>query len=209
MIKPLTFSLGLAIALGLSSVSLAGGHGKSMPSPQDPIPSAQVMPTGQDLGGCDGADVCGPVKHCKLFDLFKPKPACYTYEWVLKKKRVHSWPKLGGLFGKGCGDGCGDTACDACGGSILPSGQGPSPQGYAAPAPAPQSFGAPTNYATKQAYGAPAPQAYGVPAPVSAPQAQPMLQPVADPAAEPPTLPVTSPKAADAGGLLLLNPAGF
>ena len=49
MLKPLTLNVSLAIALGASSVVLAG-HGKSLPTPQGPIASAQeVSPSPQ---GC-------------------------------------------------------------------------------------------------------------------------------------------------------------
>jgi hypothetical protein len=134
MLKRLTLSLSLAIALGTCSLGVAGGHGKALPTAQGPIASGQcdVLPSPQGCGevacggGCGGGfempDICGALKGCfgKLKCL-KPKPACYTYEWVLKKKKVHS-----GLFGhKG---GCETPACDSCGTyaspQAWPSGQG-------------------------------------------------------------------------------------
>lgn len=197
--KPLTFSLSLAVACGLCSVSLAGGHGKSMPSAQGPAPSPQVVASAQSVG-CGGCDPCGPVKKChfslpKLPHFSLPK-LCHStsYEWVLKKKHSWSWSKGGGHHAA--------PACDSCG-VVMPSAQGgPSPQGtWAAPQAAP-IYGAPQ---AAPMYGAP--QA----APVSSGQAA--LAPIGDPAAEPPTLPRAAadeaPRQADAGGLLLLSPSGY
>ena len=119
MLKPLSLSVSLAVALGACGLSFAGGHGKSLPTAQCETPSAQsVVPSGQHIAdGC--GDACGPVKKkCDLFAKFcwKPKPACYTYEWVLKKKKVHNWS----LFGHK-NNGCGEESCDSCG--VTPSGQ--------------------------------------------------------------------------------------
>jgi hypothetical protein len=127
MLKPLTFSVSLALALGFCSLGMAGHH-SILPSGQCEYPSAQAAPSGQcDTGGC--GDVCGPVKRKhRLCDLFKHKPKCYTYEWVLKKKRC------GGLFNHG--NSCGQTSCDTCG--VTPSAQWASPQGeYGSPQGAP------------------------------------------------------------------------
>ncbi len=154
MLKPLTLSLSLAVALGFSSVSMAGIHDGcstcGLASPQGgPIASAQGPIAPCDLG-------CAPKK-CSLFSGLgghfsglhdKLKSALHppvTYEWVLKKKI---------LWGH---HGCGNTGgCDTCGGAApvyatgqvapAPSGQGgyaaPSGQGgYAAPQAAP-IFGA-------------------------------------------------------------------
>src|SRR5271166_4382785 len=143
MLKPLTLSLSLAVALGFCSVSMAGIHDGcstcGLASPQGgPIASAQC-----GIATCDTG--CGPKHslfsglgghfsglHCKLKAALHPP---VTYEWVLKKKRL--W---------GCGGGC-----NTCGGAatpvyatgqVAPSGQGgwaaPSGQGgYAAPQAAP------------------------------------------------------------------------
>jgi hypothetical protein len=230
MLKPLTLSLGLMLALGMTGVSKAGGHAK--PSPQDPIlasgQSAAVTPCEQSAGGgCD--DILGGAKkHCSLFDLFKRKPKCYTYEWVLKKKRVrHGLFGLGGGCGEGCGEGAG--ACDSCGGAIYPSSQDPavaSPQG--APYAAPQYLGTSQTYGAGQA--APVAHAYGAgqitpaaPMAVEAP-ADPSLTPPPAPRDAVPTIPsvpavpsvpgvpevpaVPAAPTADAGGLLYLSPAG-
>ena len=65
MLKPLTLSLSLVVALGASSVSMAGlfdGHHGVTASPQGVIASPQeIMPSAQcDTGGC--GDVCAPEK---------------------------------------------------------------------------------------------------------------------------------------------------
>jgi hypothetical protein len=118
MLKPLTFSVSLAVALGTCSLGMAG-HGKSLPSAQCEGPSAQcATPSPQGCG-----DVCGPVaKKCNLFSGLKHKPKCVEYEWVLKKKHHNPFK---GLFGhKG---GCGGDICGGCG-ETYASGQCPSPQ---------------------------------------------------------------------------------
>src|SRR5215471_20079379 len=107
MLKSLTLSLSLAVALGFSSVSMAGhGDGCSgcaLPSAQAaPCPSAQGP-----IATC--APSCAPKKchfeglkcqlsglHCRLKELCNPP---VTYEWVLKKKIC--W----GHHGGGCGGG--------------------------------------------------------------------------------------------------------
>jgi hypothetical protein len=233
MLKPLTMGLGLAVALGLSSVSLAGGHHKAMPSAQDPAPAVAspqgVLPTSQDVGaGCEDV-LAGPVKKgCGLLNLFKPKPKCYTYEWVLKKKRVRHG-LFGGLCGGGDNAGCGEPSCGSCG-DATPSAQWASPQGeLAAPQAMPAAQGpygaaqggygaAPAGqYLPTSAAGQYAPTAAGAPqllnsAPAAAPVAAPVVAPApaGDPALEPPP----PPRPADAektsavdDGLLLL-PAG-
>jgi hypothetical protein len=147
MLKPLTMSLGLGFALGMTSLGVAGHH-KAMPTAQGPAPSPQgVVASAQDVG-C--GDVCGPVKKgCGLFDLFKPKPKCYEYEWVLKKKRVHHF---GGLFGGHKGGGlCGGDTC----GEVYPSAQYPSAQGgpHAAPQGAYYGSGQYADYGSGQVTG--------------------------------------------------------
>ncbi|MFO0892662.1 MAG: hypothetical protein U0790_26405 [Isosphaeraceae bacterium] len=166
MLKPLTLSLSLAVALGFCSVSMAGGHDGctncGLASPQGgPIASAQ----GPIATGCDAPVGCGSHKlhdlfsglgghldglHCKLKGMLHPP---VTYEWVLKKKRL--WGH------KGCGGG----GCDTCGGAapaaVYPTGQvAPSGQGgYAAPS-GQGGYGAPSGQG-----GFAAPQAapvYGV-----------------------------------------------
>jgi hypothetical protein len=144
MLKPLTLSLGLALALGAASVSKAGGHHNNtecatcgLASPQGSPQSVVASPQGE-------CTTCAPAKkkHCfKMPKMNLPKHTV-TYEWVLKKK--HCWNKS-----KGCGgSGCGEAGCNECGGAggvyptsqVAPSGQGTyaAPQ-YAAPAAAGQT----------------------------------------------------------------------
>lgn len=180
MLKPLTLSLSLVVAFGASSLSFAGHH-DAVPSGQCEAPTAQcALPSGQ--GGC--GDICAPKKKCSLGlgNLFKHKPKCYTYEWVLKKKRV--WGHHGG-------NNC--NTCDSCGDATYPTGQilG-SPQA----APAPQAA-----YGASQAsYGA----GQAAPAAVEAPPAPATEAPAA------PSTPPAAPAAPTAsnGGLLFLSPAG-
>ena len=144
MLKPLTLSLSLAVALGFCSVSMAGIHDGcstcGLASPQGgPIASAQGP-----IATCDTG--CAPQKCGHFGDRFgglRERLKCalhppVTYEWVLKKKRL--WGHHGG--------GCGSAGCDTCGGAapvyatgqVAPSGQyhaAPSGQGYAAPQAAP------------------------------------------------------------------------
>ena len=74
MLKPLTLSLSLAVALGLCSVSKAGGYDSScttcgLASPQGgPYASGQ----GGIATGCESP--CAPKKHC--FSFHVPKIHC-------------------------------------------------------------------------------------------------------------------------------------
>jgi hypothetical protein len=101
MLKPLTLSLSLAVALGLTSVSMAGHFASPQcPSPQGACtsPQSSCLPSPQS---------CLPKKH---WNFHLPKP-CFTYEWVLRKKMVWS---------------CGNQGCNTC---VMPSSQcAPSPQ---------------------------------------------------------------------------------
>jgi hypothetical protein len=153
MLKTLTFSLSLAVALGLCSMSKAGGLDENCTTCGLASPQGGVYPTGQGGagygGGCDTG--CAPKKHCFSFHLPKiclPKISCpklvhsTSYEWVLKKKHsfslVHA-PK------ETCGDpGYGGGAVYPTGqGGVSPSGQGVvAPTGQGAPYAAPQVFGA-------------------------------------------------------------------
>jgi hypothetical protein len=100
MLKPLTLSLSLAVALGACSVSMAGLFASSQcPSPQGPCASAQ--------SSCLPSAQCAPRKH---WNFHFPKP-CFTYEWVLRKRMCWS---------------CGNPGCNTC---AMPSSQcGPSSQ---------------------------------------------------------------------------------
>lgn len=194
MLKPLTLSLGLAVALGICSVGMAGHGHDVLPSGQGVYPTAQALPSEQ---GC--YEPCGPVaKHCGLLDGLKGmlhRPKCYTYEWVLKKKRVRH-----GLFsGLGHGGGCGDVGCGTCE-TVYPSEQGV----YAAP----QGV-----YGSGQAFGG---DIYGSGQAAPTYGATQMFAP-ADASAEPPAIPADAGEApappaanesASRGGLLFLSPAG-
>ena len=239
MLKTLTLSLSLAVALGVCSVSKAGGlfHKEDgcstcgIASPQGPVVSPQ-SPAPSPQGEC-GSPVCVgecvAKKKCHLFEgmnclgnkmscgfndlckKMKPKPKVYTYEWVLKKKRV--WCHKGNP--------CGAPACDTCSGSVTPSGQEiASPQGgYTSP----QAYGpAPTYSAGQTVYNAPvyggsgqvaaavgglsaAPMVRGdeaPPAPEVAPAAAAPTAPLAPPAPPAPSTPPTT------SGLLFSTPLG-
>ena len=130
MSKSLTLSMSLALALGFSGVSFAGHKTAGcdtcgLASPQGTVVSPQSSPQGYT----ETCDTCTTKKkHSFKFSMpacLKPKPKMYTYEWVLKKKKVH---------------GHGAAACDTCGTAVTPSAQYSSPQAtYAAP----QAYGAP------------------------------------------------------------------
>ncbi len=145
MLKLFSFSLTVAIALGASSLSYAG-HGTAgcatcgIASPQGSVASPQsYVATSCETPACD---TCAPKKKCFLSCIKMPHismPKCsYTYEWVLKKKKV--WHK-----GNSCG-GCGAATCNECSSApavyptsqVAPSGQYAAPQ-YAAPQAAGQS----------------------------------------------------------------------
>ncbi len=192
MLKSFSLSLGLAIALGTCGLSVAGGHGKSLPSGQCETASPQAAaPSAQSISeGC--GDACGPVKKkCHLFDAFKPKPCTYTYEWVLKKKKVHT------PWFSHKNKGCGDTACDSCGTT-------PSGQSYGSG----QSMGSGQNLGTTQipaSYSAP--QGAMMPAPAAGADAPPAPAGGAAPAAPAiPAAPATPPTASNGGPTFL--PAG-
>jgi hypothetical protein len=135
MLKPLTLSLSLAVALGFCSVSMAGIHDGcstcGLASPQGgPIPSAQGPIATTCETGC--APKCSRFSGlCERLKCALHPPVCY--EWVLKKKR---------LWGHHCEsyETCGVAAPVYPTGQVAPSGQGyaaPSGQGYAAPQAAP------------------------------------------------------------------------
>jgi hypothetical protein len=132
MLKPLTLSLSLAVALSLCSVSKAGHHDNNcatcgLASPQGVVASAQGP-----IYGCEAP--CKPKHH---WNFHLPKfhhEVCY--EWVLKKK--HNWS----MHHK--------EKCDTCGGAPVyatgqaaPSGQYAAASGqYGHAYSAPQVYGA-------------------------------------------------------------------
>jgi hypothetical protein len=199
MLKPLTLSLSLAVALGFTSVSMAGGHNScttcGLASPQGgPIASAQGP-----IASCDSYEPCGKKRHfdfsgmgnhfnglcCRLKSLCNPP---VTYEWVLKKKRL--WGHHGG-----CDDGCATAVYPTS--QVAPSGQGgyaaPSGQGgYAAPQAAPASVYGAGQHAYKATR----------PAPTIASAPAEMTPAIAGEEAPP------APEVKETSGLLLPTPSG-
>jgi hypothetical protein len=198
MLKPLMLSLSLAVALGLCSVSKAGGLDSNcttcgLASPQGgPYASAQ----GGVATGCDSP--CAPKKHCFSFHL--PKIHCSlpkiqhscSYEWVLKKK--HNWS----IVHANKGNACGGAPVYATGqGGVAPSGQG----GAAASG----------QYAAPQVYGA-GQHAFQPTKPATSIASVPAeMTPAVSGGEEAPPAPAvheTSGIGSPAGGLLLPTPSG-
>jgi hypothetical protein len=215
MLKTLTLSLSLAVALGFCSVSKAQGlfHKADgcatcgIASPQGPVVSPQgpaPSPQGECGPVCSGE--CGARKKCHLFEnlhgmgnkmscsftdlcaKLKPKPKCYTYEWVLKKKRV--WGHHGG--------GCGTPGCETCG-IASPQGGYSSPQaGYTSPQ---------ASYGSGQvATTAPMGGMMAAPAPIGGDEAPPA--PEVSPAAPPVPAPPAPPAPGATSSLLFSTPSG-
>jgi hypothetical protein len=206
MLKPLMFSLSLAAALGICSVSKAGGLDANcttcgLASPQGVVASPQ--------GGCAPAcDPCAPCApkchfsfhlpqiHCPQIHFTCPKIVHNTcYEWVLQKK--HNFTFVHGSLS--CGSPCGPAPCGpgpvyATGqGGIAPSGQGVLPAGQG---------GAPV-YGASQAYRGVKPAASIASAPAE------MTPAVATGEEAPPAPEVRGTTAtAPNGGLLLPTPSG-
>jgi hypothetical protein len=120
MLKPLTLSLSLAVALGFCSVSKAGGVDENCTTCG--LASPQGGPYASGQGGC--ASPCAPKKH---FSFHLPKLNCHlpklchstSYEWVLKKKHNFS---LQSTKPAACGAGAPIYATGQ--GGAAPSGQG-------------------------------------------------------------------------------------
>jgi hypothetical protein len=208
MLKSLTisFSLSLAVALGCSSVSKAGGLDSScttcgLASPQGgPYASGQGAPVAT---GCESP--CAPKKHC--FSFHMPKIHCNlpklqhttSYEWVLKKKHcfslVHA-PK----------ETCGPAPCAT--GPVYPTAQGGvAPSGQGAIAPSGQVGYTP--YAAPQVFGA-SQHAFLPAKPATIASVTEMTPPVVGGEEAPPAPDVkeTSAIGAPSGGLLLPTPSG-
>jgi len=208
MLKSLTLSLSLAVALGFCSVSMAGHDGCSgcgLASPQaGPAPSAQ----GPVVTGCTTS--CAPKKscfsglhgqfsglQCKLKSLCNPP---VTYEWVLKKKVL--WGHHGGGCGGGYAEPCGAVYPTS---QVVPSGQGvPAPSGQGV-IPAPTGQGgyaapqvAPIYGAGQHAYKAAKPTATIAPVPAD-------MSPAIAGEEAPPAPEV---KETSTSGLLLPTPSG-
>lgn len=132
MSKPLTLSLSLAVALGLCSVSKAGGLGNcatcGLASPQGVVASPQGS-----YVSCE--QPCKPKHHFNFnFNLKSCLPKHEVcYEWVLKKK--HVWHRQA-------------PTCTTCSAPVYATGQhvGPSAQ-HAVPT---GQYAAPTVYGAAQ-----------------------------------------------------------
>jgi hypothetical protein len=207
MLKTLTFSLSLAVALGFCSMSKAGGLDSNCTTCGLASPQGGVYPTGQGASYGTGCETpCAPKQHCFSFHMPKiclPKISCpkivhtTSYEWVLKKKHCFS---IAHAPKETCGDPCaaGGAPVYATGqGGVSPSGQGviaPSGQG-AAPYAAPQVFGAGQH--AFQPAGRPATIASAADAVRGGEEAPPA-----------PAVQETSAIGAPTGGLLLPTPSG-
>jgi hypothetical protein len=127
MLKPLTLSLSLAVALGLCSVSKAGLHDGcatcGLASPQGVVASPQSTSYSCDTPckpkhqwGSGFKKMCGMFQHN------------VSYEWVLKKKHNFSF----GHGSSGCST-CGTAAPVYPTGQVAPTGQYAAPTIYSAP----------------------------------------------------------------------------
>ncbi len=213
MLKSLTISLSLslAVALGFSSVSKAGGLDSSCTTCGLASPQGGPYASGQggypSATGCESP--CAPKKHC--FSFHMPKIHCNlpklqhtcSYEWVLKKKHcfslVHAPKETCGSAP--CGAGAAGPVYATGQGGVAPSGQGgiaPSGQGGYAPTAAPQAFGA------GQHAFLPAKPATSI---ASATEMTPAI-PGGEEAPPAPEVKETSAIGAPSGGLLLPTPSG-
>jgi hypothetical protein len=180
MLKPLMFSLSLAVALGLCSVSKAGGHDDNCTTCGLASPQGGPYASGQGAAGC-GAPCAPKNKHC--FKICLPKISCpklvhtCSYEWVLKKKHNFSFTHPNKA-------GCAPAYASGQGGAA-PSGQGAAPSG--------QVYGAGQHAFT---YGRPATSIASAPA---------EMTPAIVPGEEAPPAPEVG---GTTRGLLLPTPAG-
>jgi hypothetical protein len=184
MLKPLTLSLSLAVALSLCSVSKAGLQDSNcatcgLASPQG------VVASPQGYVGC-GPAPCAPKHHWSF-----PKLSCHhwiTYEWCLKKKHHFS-------FGHGGG-------CSTCGPApIYPTGQHVAPTGQIAPT---GQYAAPTAYPGRQSSFLPAPSTTNI---ASVPAEMTPAAPGGEEVPPPPDARGTS-AIGSQNGLLLPTPSG-
>ena len=209
MLKPLMFSLSLAVALGVCSVSKAGGYDPNcktcgLASPQGVVASPQGY-----AGGCDPCTTCAPCApkchfnfHLPKIHFTCPKIQCNTcYEWVLQKK--HNFTFVHGSLScehGGCAPACGPAPCA---GPVYPAGQAIAPSGQGYGAPSGQVIGAPVYGASQQAYRGLKPAASIASAPAE------MTPAVATGEEAPPAPEVRGTTAtAPNGGLLLPTPSG-
>jgi hypothetical protein len=201
MLKTFMFSLSLAVALGVCSVSKAGGLDSNCTTCGLASPQGGPYASGQGIAtGCESP--CAPKHH---FSFHLPKIHCNlpkiqhntSYEWVLKKK--HSFCLVKAPQAAPCA-----AAPVYATGQVSPSGQGgvaPTGQGGYTPAP----------YAAPQVYGAgqhafqPAKPATSI---ASVPSEMTPAVPGGEEAPPAPEVKETSAIGAPSGGLLLPTPAG-
>jgi hypothetical protein len=206
MLKTLTMTLGLAAALGVCSVSKAGGWfdkdddvkpvGLGLSSPQYTKPSAQCLPSLQCVkpsAQCLPSPqchfkICNPfpaicTKFCGFCARIKPPCPTVTYEWVLKKKICWTPPCI--LPSAQCSP---QSKICSPQGSVY--GSQPASSGQAAPLP-------------PDAVEVPAPTGDQAPKAPEAPAAPPATGAVAPPPAAP-----AVPAPSGTSSLLFSSPAG-
>jgi hypothetical protein len=208
MLKTLTFSLSLAVALGFCSMSKAGGLDPNCKTCGLASPQASVYPSGQGVYAPSCEVPCAPKHsfsfhlpefHCPKITL--PKFSCpkivhsTSYEWVLKKKInisiVHTPHEE-------CAPACGPAP-------VYPTGQvAPSSQGVVAPTTQASSYAAP------QVFGAGQQNAFQPARPATIASVTEMTPAVRGGEEAPPAPEVreTSAIGAPNGGLLLPTPSG-
>jgi hypothetical protein len=216
MLKTLTMTLGLAAALGVCSVSKAGGWfdkdddvktvGFGLSSAQSTKPSAQCLPSLQcakPSAQCLPSPqcsfkFCNPLPGlCSKFSCFcaRIKPPCptVTYEWVLKKKICWTPPCI--LPSAQCSPQSKVSSPQGSTYGSYPASSGQMPAGQAAPAPPEATEApAPTGDQAPKAPEAPAPAPTATPAPAGV-------------VAPPPVAPVV-PSPSGTSSLLFSSPAG-
>lgn len=212
MFKPLTLSVSLTLALAVTGISQAGHKDArndgcttcGLASPQGIMPSSQSVIASPQGEGCGEVVESGHKCHLrkKLTSMLARKPKTYSYEWVLKKKKVH------GHKSSGCG-GAAD-GCNTCGSpveTVFASGQYASPQyaapQYAAPQHGSAQHGTP-QYSSVQYGSGQAGSGQYAPAGQMAP-AQP---PTGDVPPPPEVAPTSTAPSASVGSPLFLSPAG-
>ena len=223
MFKPLTLSVSLTLALAVTGISQAGHKdGRSdgcttcgLASPQGVYPTSQSVIASPQSEGCGDVVESGHKCHLrkKLSGMFAHKPKSYTYEWVLKKKKVH------GHKASGCGGAA--AGCDTCASpveTVYASGQN-GPQ-YAAPQYAAPQYGSgqhssaqysSAQYGSGQAgsgqYGS-GQAGSGQYAPAGQMAPAPAMPPTGDVPPPPEVAPAPAAPSASVGSPLFLSPAG-
>jgi hypothetical protein len=218
MFKPLTLSVSLTLALAATGISQAGhkdGRNEGcttcgLASPQGVYPTSQSVIASPQSAGCGDVVESGHKCHLrkKLTGMFAHKPKSYSYEWVLKKKKVH------GHKASGCGGAA--AGCDTCASpveTVYASGQNgaqyASPQ-YAAPQSAAPQYGS-AQYSSAQygsgQYGS-GQAGSGQYAPAGQMAPAPAMPPTGDVPPPPEVAPAPAAPSASVGSPLFLSPAG-